>query len=721
MKLSGRILKLASALLGPMLLAAIPSSARASGCHLGNGIEHVVYVEFDNVHFTRDNPNVPSDLEQMPNLLNFIKHNGTLDAGDHTVLISHTANDILTTEIGLYSDDHGIFVANSFGVFGPGSGLASIFFPSSFFYWTDTVADITPATNDSTFALTTPSGDNVPAPWVPFTRAGCDVGAFSTANIVLERSPFDVQKVFGANSPQAKEDSDHQNADFIGEAIHCAVGSGLCTSAYGAENDLLPSEPGGYTGFKALFGAKYINTAFGAPLKDLDGKVLTNVDSGLVGFTGFDPLAKQTLGAVATMLEKGIPVVFTYISDAHDNEEGPRLSSESTFGPGEQPYVKQLADYNKAFGQFFARLNSDGINPSNTLFIFTPDEGDHNVAGAPTPANCDGAKITNGGNTVTPDVFCTYGTNGVGEVDINLNGLVAAAGDSTQFAIHFDDAPTVYIPGQPPGNDPAVRQLERTMASLSANNPHTGLSESLLGTGMGADLQGAMVDEAGQKLLHMNSTADPARSPTFTFFGNPNFFFESFGTLRPSVFTGDSWNHGDIQPEIGRTFIGMVGPGVSNLGITKAQDFFTDHVDLRPTLMTLTGLTDDYSHDGRTIVEMLNPSVLPGSLGSHRETALLLGQALKQIDAPFGQLSMTTLTASTVGITSNSPNDSTYKMVEGAIASWTAQRDAIATQIKSQLEGAEFGGVPINESRAAALIASAQRLLAEAQAFSNAL
>ena len=110
--------------------------------------QHVVYIEFDNVHFTRDNPNVPSDLEQMPNLLNFIKQNGTLDAGDHTVLISHTANDILTTETGLYSDDHGIFVANNFGVFGPGSGLASIFFPSSFFYWTDKVLDITPATND---------------------------------------------------------------------------------------------------------------------------------------------------------------------------------------------------------------------------------------------------------------------------------------------------------------------------------------------------------------------------------------------------------------------------------------------------------------------------------------------------------------------------------------------------------------------------------------------
>jgi hypothetical protein len=36
-------------------------------------IEHVIYVQFDNVHFRRDNPNVPSDLEQMPNLLQFLE------------------------------------------------------------------------------------------------------------------------------------------------------------------------------------------------------------------------------------------------------------------------------------------------------------------------------------------------------------------------------------------------------------------------------------------------------------------------------------------------------------------------------------------------------------------------------------------------------------------------------------------------------------------------
>lgn len=52
--------------------------AQQSRCTLGNGIKHIVYIQFDNVHFRRDNPNIPSDLEQIPNLLNFLEGNGSL-------------------------------------------------------------------------------------------------------------------------------------------------------------------------------------------------------------------------------------------------------------------------------------------------------------------------------------------------------------------------------------------------------------------------------------------------------------------------------------------------------------------------------------------------------------------------------------------------------------------------------------------------------------------
>ena len=54
-----------------------PGAGGPLSCQLGNGVKHVVELTFDNLHFFRDNPNVPSDLEMMPNLLNFIEQNGT--------------------------------------------------------------------------------------------------------------------------------------------------------------------------------------------------------------------------------------------------------------------------------------------------------------------------------------------------------------------------------------------------------------------------------------------------------------------------------------------------------------------------------------------------------------------------------------------------------------------------------------------------------------------
>jgi hypothetical protein len=162
-------------------LASIGAAADAT-CHLSsaNGaIQHVIYVQFDNMHFRRDNPNVPSDLEQMPHLLNFMRNNGTLVTNDHTVLISHTAGGILSSLTGVYPDRHGQTVSNSYV---RTSATGTFSFPSSFGYWTDPVSAAgTPQVPN----MITPDGKNAPAPWVPFTRAGCDVGAIATANIVL--------------------------------------------------------------------------------------------------------------------------------------------------------------------------------------------------------------------------------------------------------------------------------------------------------------------------------------------------------------------------------------------------------------------------------------------------------------------------------------------------------------------------------------------------------
>src|SRR5437879_3337459 len=82
-------LALTMALLATPLSGPATALSAAGGCQLNSArgnIQHVIYIQFDNTHFRRDNPNVPSDLEQMPHLLNFITSNGRLHSNDHSVL-----------------------------------------------------------------------------------------------------------------------------------------------------------------------------------------------------------------------------------------------------------------------------------------------------------------------------------------------------------------------------------------------------------------------------------------------------------------------------------------------------------------------------------------------------------------------------------------------------------------------------------------------------------
>lgn len=75
---------------GAVTVLSAGTASAATGCRLGPGgsIRHVIIVQFDNVHLARDNPNVPSDIQQIPALYDFMRDNGSLLANDHTVLIS---------------------------------------------------------------------------------------------------------------------------------------------------------------------------------------------------------------------------------------------------------------------------------------------------------------------------------------------------------------------------------------------------------------------------------------------------------------------------------------------------------------------------------------------------------------------------------------------------------------------------------------------------------
>jgi hypothetical protein len=742
-----------------------------SSCDLKDGIHHVVEIFFDNVHFNRDNPNVPSDVEMIPSLEHFIEDNGTLLSNNHTPLIAHTADDSITTYTGLYGDRAGMPISNDYQVYNPDGTTDSA---SSFAYWTDPIFDtasspnpehdtnpslvyspVPPATSRHPIAPTTVT----PAPWVPFTRAGCNVGDVASANMELENPSIDIPKVFGPDSPETQQLNadpdpykDPETADYIGLAIHCAKGASLCGEAeavkYGgttpsptAVPDLLPNEPGGYHGYQVLFGSKYIAPELGAgtPNVSHDGYEVTDAAGNLVdendneidgayltdypGFPGFSSInASQTLAYMADMQEAGVPVTYGYISDIHGNDYIPALSGKgeacyhapAALGSGSACYVAQAQYYNQAFATFFQRLAADNITAKNTLFVFSSDEGDHeagaNVGRAiqPTPADCDGATVS--GLVVTPDVACTYPAGSFGELDGNLTGMLATEkGDTTPLSMEDDTAPEIYATGDPAADTSTVRTLEHDVAGLTADNPYAGDADQLI--------TNYLADPTEEAILHMVN-ADPARTPTFALFAKPDYYLYDGGTSCSGACvaqdTGYAWDHGDYAAEINNNWAGFVGPGVAHLGLdgsTPAEGPSSAGPNSGQETAVEnnnpgTWIDETDIQPTMMYVTGLRDDYIPdGRVISQilarpnsaldRSSTVRLATCYKQLNSSVGEFGAATLIADTNAVESTSPGDATYQAVVGALQRLEAARDFLAGIVKRQLTAAAFDGVAI--------------------------
>jgi hypothetical protein len=256
-----------------------------------------------------------------------------------------------------------------------------------------------------------------------------------------------------------------------------------------------------------------------------------------------------------------------------------------------------------------------------------------------------------------------------------------------------------------------VRQLERDVANATAPNPYAG------GT---VPIAEALMDTVGEKALHMIN-ADPKRTPTFTMFGNPDFFFQTTalsGACAGStvcVNPGFAWNHGDVQDEIANTWVGFVGPGVQSHGIDS--DTWTDHTNVRPTILALLGQKDDYVQDGRVLIEALTNKATPGPLTDHQGTVAQLGAVYEQLNAPFGEFAEGVLKASTKALKSS--DESHYSSIEVEISNLTSQRDVLAAQIRNALNAAAFGGQGLNQKTAKDWIDQAQSLIDQSTALGN--
>jgi hypothetical protein len=346
----------------------------------------------------------------------------------------------------------------------------------------------------------------------------------------------------------------------------------------------------------------------------------------------------------------------------------------------------------------------------------------------PTPANCNGATVS--GNTVTPAIPCTYPAGSYGELAGNLTGLLATQkANTTPFSLENDSAPEFYVTGKPGPTAAPVRTLERAVAGLTATNPYVGKTPQ--------KITNYLADPVEMGILHMVN-ADPARTPTFALFAKPDYYLSSGATTCGSSCvtqnTGFSWNHGDYAAEINTNWLGIAGPGVAHLGVdgtpanagpssagansgqvtvpgSGTTGTWLDETDLRPTLLYLAGLKDDYMHDGRVVTQLLaHPT---GALAAPGVTAL--GDCYKQLNSSVGEFGTATLQAATKAIESSSPADKTYLHTDQALLGLERVRDALAGTIKGELEAAAFNGTPVHGAdgqlaACRAIIAGAQHL-----------
>ena len=309
----------------------------------------------------------------------------------------------------------------------------------------------------------------------------------------------------------------------------------------------------------------------------------------------------------------------------------------------------------------------------------------------PTPAGCDGVTVP-----------CHYATGQIGELQANIKGLLSTtASAGTQFDIEPQGA-SIYVHGQPAANDPTVRQLERDTAAMT--NPldaYSGVANEKI-----TDYQAGALE---QRVLHMQ-TIDPLRTPTYTLFPKPDYFFSTSG---PNVSFNSSfaYDHGYYSPNIDVTWVGIAGKGVKVNGVdgpapadgnqpsdpesthtvpeASTVGTWVEETDIRPTMLYLAGLTDDYQSDGHVITQAL--ANVPPALAATAD----LAAGYDQIESSVGQFGTDTLIADSKALASgSSSDDSAFATEQAALQQLADDRDSAVAPIKKALNDAAAGHAP---------------------------
>jgi hypothetical protein len=183
------------------------------------------------------------------------------------------------------------------------------------------------------------------------------------------------------------------------------------------------------------------------------------------------------------------------------------------------------------------------------------------------------------------------------------------------------------------------------------------------------------------------------------------------------------------------TWSSLVGPGVAARGLdgpdpaagnqpsdpnstrtvpqASTVGTWVEETDLRPTLLHLVGLQDDYPTDGRVISQALST---PSKALQRTED---LAAAYQQLNSSVGEFATNTLIADSAALASGSAtDDSTFEREQRALQLIAGARDRVAAEMKAVLAKAS-AGQPTDQGEIRRLQAQAELLIAVSQVLAS--
>ena len=427
-----------------------------------------------------------------------------------------------------------------------------------------------------------------------------------------------------------------------------------------AKPDPLPDEAGGYSGYKALFGAKYVNPAItgGSPsVNEINGNPITD-QFNQPGFPGFDGMFAEQHA------RRGRP-------DAGGRDPGDvrvhLRRARHARQRGRDPHRLRarrgrLRPAAQGLRQRVRRASSPGSRTTGSRRTTRSSSSpSRRATTSPAPRRTTPLRRRHGvlhvrapGHTVT-------------EVNGDLKRLVATYNAShgtsatTNFSVHSDLAPNVYITGNPARDSSTARTLEQAMSRHERDQPALEpAGEPVRGDGRpGRGEDSAHVDSRSGRTADVHAVRTRRLLPE-RLVDDPC----ANNDLSACVFLPNTAApHADVRVEPRRH---PAGDRIDVDRLGRARDREEGRAPTRLLHRPHRRAADDARAaraEGRlrrptaaSITEFLKDDALPKSLKGGKVEEL--GQAWKQINASFGQFAADTLTASTGALASNTLGDS---------------------------------------------------------------